>query len=192
MKKLKLLYNPFEKYSEKELLVSGATLFIIGSLLAYFFNGRFDSFLHLAAVQSVFIQQPFVDNLIIFICLFLFLFLLGKYLNPKTRAADILTTVLVGNAPFYLSTLTNINNNGLKAEKDIMALVANPEQSIPIDSVIYLIVSSIVGIVVLVWCIALFYNGFKTATNAKSTKAVALFIVALIAATVLTNIIPHF
>lgn len=192
MKKLKVLFNPFEQYSEKKLIVFGIVLFIIGSLLACFFNSRFDSFLHLTAVKSISIWEPFIDNLIIFFCLFLFLFPIGKYLNPKTRSADILAIVLVGNAPFYVMAFCNVNNINLKATNDVIPLLSNPNHTIPIQSIIILIITGIVSIIILIWVIALFYNGFKTATNAKSTKAVVLFIIALLAAKILNFFIPHF
>lgn len=190
MNKLKIWYNPFERCQESRLISLGVVFYLIGSLLAFFFNMRFDNFLHIAIVEEVKIWQPFMDNLIIIVCLFVILFILGKYLNFKTRAVDILSTVLIGNAPFYLLSLSNINDINLKATNDIMSIITNSTYDIPTFSIVYLIIIGIISLLILVWTITLLYNGFKTATHAKGAKPIILFILALVITVVITLFIP--
>src|SRR5699024_53776 len=165
---------------------------IIGSLSAYFFNGRFDNFLHFDLDKNPAIWKPFLDNLIILGCLFLFLLTAGKIINAKTRAIDILATGLIGNAPFYIMALSNINGMLAKSTDDLIPLLSHPELSVPVQSIIILSVIGIFGILIPIWVILLLYNGFKTAANAKSTKAVVLFIAALVATLITTLFIPTF
>src|SRR5690625_6549026 len=99
MMHLKTWINPFERNSESRLISIGIILFLIGSLSAYLFKIRFDNFLHVAVVEQIKFWQPFVDNLIILTCLFIFLYITGRHLNPKTRAVDVLSTALIGHAP---------------------------------------------------------------------------------------------
>lgn len=189
---MKKWINPFEKYSESRLISFGLAFYVIGSLMAYFFHTRFDNFLHMVAVETIQIHQPFIDNLIILVCLFIVFFVFGKLLYQKTRAVDILALVLIGNAPFYLMSLSNINDLSLKSTDAILtAMESGATTDISGFALAYLSIVGIVSIAVLIWIIALFYNGFKTAANAKGAKAVLLFIIAIILSITITYFIPN-
>lgn len=190
MKKIKLLINPFESLSETKLIVSGTIFFILGSLLAYFFSSRFDNFLHVSPVSDIKIYQPFVDNLLILICLSFFLFIAAMIHYPKTRPVDILATALIGNAPFYLISLSNIKDYGLKSTQTLMNLDLQNPESIPGNTLIYFMVVGLFSILLLVWIIALLYNGFKIAANARGIKAVVLFIAAILLTIATTSFLP--
>ncbi len=58
-------------------------------------------------VGQISLWQPFADNAINILCLTFVLFLISKYLNPKTRAIDILTTVVIARTPYYILPLFN-------------------------------------------------------------------------------------
>lgn len=189
---MKKWINPFEKYSESRLISFGLAFYVIGSLMAYFFHTRFDNFLHMVAVETIEIHQPFIDNLIILVVLFIVFFIFGKLVYQKTRAVDILALVLTGNAPFYLMSLSNINDLSLKSTDAILtAMESGATTDISGFALAYLSIIGIVSIVLLIWIIALFYNGFKTAANAKGAKAVLLFIIAIILSITITYFIPN-
>src|SRR5690606_18905662 len=189
---MKKWINPFEKYSESRLISFGLAFYVIGSLMAYFFHTRFDNFLHMVAVETIQIHQPFIDNLIILVVLFIVFFVFGKLVYPKTRAIDVLALVLIGNAPFYLMSLSNINDLSLKSTDAILtAMESGAATDISGVALAYLSIVGIVSIAVLIWIIALFYNGFKTAANAKGAKAVLLFIIAIILSITITYFIPN-
>lgn len=190
MKNWKLLLHPFARYSEQKLILFGLLAYLIGSALAFAFHVRFDNFLHMASVSHIKWFHPFLDNLIILGVLFVLLFAIGKSLNAKTRAVDILATVLVGNAPFYLMSLTNINGATTKASADLLAFASQKTDTLPSGSLFFLVVTGGLGLVILAWVVALLYNGFKVASHAKGGMAIFLFILVLIAATVLTFLIP--
>lgn len=188
---MKKWINPFEKYSETRLISLGISFFVLGSLMAFFFNCRFDNFLHLAPMTSVELYQPFLDNIIILSCLFIILFLAGKMIYSKTRAVDILAVSLIGNAPFYLMSLTNINDLTTKSTNAILLAMEVAPEDISGFYLFYLTLVGIISLAILIWIIALLYNGFKTAANAKGTKTIALFILALLITTTLTYLIPN-
>lgn len=187
---LKTWINPFERNSESRLISIGIILYLLGSLSAYLFKIRFDNFLHVAVVEQIKFWQPFVDNLIILTCLFIFLYITGRHLNPKTRAVDVLSTALIGHAPFYLLTFSNINETSKKATDELMATLANSTFELSAFSVGYLIFIALISLLILVWTIALLFNGFKTAVHAKTTKAILLFILALFVTLLVTLFIP--
>lgn len=190
MNKIKLFINPFERLDESKLILFGIIFFIAGSILAYFFNSRFDNFLHITPVADIRFYQPFVDNILILICLSFFLFIGGIIHYPKTRAIDILATALIGYAPFYLMTLTNYNDFGLKATESLMDLNLQNPESIPAHTIIYFTIVGVLSIFILVWVITLLYNGFKTAANAKGIKAIVLFVAAIILTIAITSFLP--
>lgn len=187
---MKTWINPFEKFSETRLISLGIGFFIIGSLMAFFFNTRFDNFLHMTTVESAKLYQPFLDNIIILSCLFIVFFLAGKIIYSKTRAVDILSVILIGNAPFYLMSLTNINDLTAKSTNAILLAMESAPEDISGFYLFYLTIVGIISLALLIWIIALLYNGFKIAANGKGSKTIALFILALLITTTITYLIP--
>ncbi len=184
-----LLFKPFEKYSENKLLVVGVLATLVGIYLATTFNIRFDGVLDVHAVASVSYLQALLDSLIDIISLVLFLFLAAKYINPKTRFIDLVTTAIIARIPLYLLSFGNWNNMLYKAgESIIQQLTPEAISEIPSTTFWVLAVFSIFSIVLLIWYISLLFNGFKTASNAKEKKAVYIFIGALIIAEIVSKI----
>ena len=100
-----ILFRPFERYSEKTLVIVGVAFTLIGSLLGAVFQGRFDGVLDMHFVPSTSFYQVLIDNVINIFCLVLFLFLSAKYINNKTRLIDILTAAMVARIPYYFMVL---------------------------------------------------------------------------------------
>jgi hypothetical protein len=188
-----LLFNPFEKYAESRLLIFGILITLVGSYLGYLFQGRFDGVVDLHFIPSTTLFEPLIDNAINIFSLFLLLFILGKYINNKTRAVDILTPVMMARLPFYLLTFTNYQNlisgatDRLVDSIDLknMPTELNMETS---DMVIITLFSGL-SILFLVWFVILLFNGFKTATNSRGIKNKLLFAGAIILAEVLSKIL---
>ena len=183
-----LLFNPFEKYSEKTLLFVGVIFTLLGSFFAYVFNIRFDGVIDVHIVPNTLLYQTLLDNLINIFCLVLFLYISTKYINKKTRLIDILNTALVARAPFYLVPFFNINGVIEKASADIIQF-ANPEliSQISSSNLFIIIVFGIITILFLVWYISLLFNGFKVASNAKGKNPIILFVISLLLAEVLSK-----
>ena len=189
---MKLLFNPFERYSEKQLVFIGITSTIIGSLMAIFFNARFDGILDLHFVEKVEIYEPIIDLLIDLFCLVLILFLIGRYINKKTRIIDIISATLISKIPFYFLLFQNINNLSFKITDKLAKSLLTKNYSletITTSEMTYLFFCGIINLVLVIWSITLLFNGFKTATNAKNTKSILLFIVAVILSEVVSKIL---
>jgi hypothetical protein len=183
-----LLFKPFEKYSEKTLLLIGVFFTLLGSFFAYVFNIRFDGIIDVHIVPNTFSYQALLDNLINIFCLVLFLYISTKYINKKTRLIDILNTALVARAPFYILPFFNINGVIKKASEDVIQF-ANPEliSQISSSNLFIIIVFGIITILFLVWYISLLFNGFKVASNAKGKTPIILFVISLLLAEVLSK-----
>lgn len=183
-----LLFQPFEKYSEKTLLLLGIIFTLIASFIAYAFNIRFDGVLDVHIVSDALWYQTLIDNLINIFCLIIFLYSSAKYINKKTRIIDIITTSIIARIPLYLLPLINIKNTVNQATEDIIQLI-NPEliNEIPISSLLIVTGFGIIAILFVVWFIALLFNGFKVASNAKGKFSVILFSISLILAEILSK-----
>ncbi len=195
-----IIFKPFEKYSERTLLISGILITLIGSLFGYWFSVRFDGVLDLHFVQIIQLKDPFLDNLINIFSLAFLLFPLAKYLNKKTRFIDILVTVMVARVPFYLFSLTNISGFMSRSAENMLEILdpqttnlqmLDPQiiMAATMDNLFFIIVSSLIAILCIIWYIILLYNGFKTASHAKGTKPIVLFSIALIFAEILSKLI---
>lgn len=188
-----LLFKPFEKYSDKTLLIAGVLLTLIGSILGYWLNARFDGVLDLHFVKNVPLKIPFLDNLLNIFSLVLFLFFLAKYLNKKIRFIDILAMAMIARTPIYLLSLSNYNSYLSKITDKLLVYTA-PEkygQIPPIDILSIMLLFSIISILIFIWYIALLYNGFKTASHAKGIKASVLFGIAILLAEILSKILIY-
>jgi hypothetical protein len=183
-----LLFKPFEKYSEKTLLLVGIFFTLLGSFFAYVFNIRFDGVIDVHIVPTSLPYQALLDNLVNIFCLVLFLYISSKYINKKTRLIDIVNAALVARAPFYLLPFFNINGVIQKATNNVIQF-ANPEliSQISSSNLCILIVFGIIAILFLVWYISLLFNGIKVASNAKGKTPIILFIISLLLAEVLSK-----
>ncbi len=185
---MKFLFNPFERYSEKVLLTVGTLFTLMGSFLALKFKARFDGILDFHFVSEVLPQQPLIDNVIDIFCLTVLMFLVGRYLNSRTRWVDILVMVIVARIPYYLLPLLDINSTMTDVTKELLQSVNAGQVDQISSSVLFItLLFSVIVILVLVWHVYLLYQGFKVAVNAKSTKAVVLFFVTLLLAEVVSK-----
>lgn len=187
-----VLFKPFERYSEKILLLVGVVFTVVGSFLGSIFHSRFDGVLDMHIVSSAPFYQVLIDNLINVFCLVLFLFLAAKYINRKTRLIDILTASMIARIPYYLVVFGNINGVVGKASEEVMLLI-NPEMMGEVDTSNLLIVIGfgLFSILFLVWYLALLFHGYKVASNAKGKTPIILFILSVLLAEVLSKVLIY-
>ncbi len=186
---MKTLYNPFEIYSEKKLLIAGILFTILGSFLAIMFNGRYDGMLdfHFYPVDR---YEPFTDNLLAIGCSVLVFFCLGKIINKKTRFIDMLTTSIIARFPLYLLPFFNINNVMIETSDEILNMVsAGNESNFETSNIFLLGVFSMILILCIIWFFILLWNGFRIATNAKGMKHILFFVLAIIIGEVISKVL---
>jgi len=189
----KTLLNPFERYSERTLLMVGVISIIVGSLIAFAFNGRYDGVVDLHFSKDVSLAQPFIDNAINVVCLLLPLLLLGKFINGKTRVIDILTAILISRIPYYVLPVFNANGFMQRFTDALTRSIGQESQAampqLGSTDTIIIVLFAVASILALIWMVIMLFNGFKTATNVKTIGHKVLFAIALIVAEVLSKII---
>ncbi len=184
----KIILNPFEKYSETKLSILGVVLTLVGTLLAFVFNVRYDGILDLHFVPNVLISEILLDNLVNISCLVLFLYLSAIYVNKKTRFIDILTTSMIARFPLYLLPFANINGIMNKVNRDILQAVNSQLfDQISSSTWVFIVIFIFFTILFSIWYIALLYNGYKVASNAKGKLPIVLFVMAILFAEILSK-----
>jgi len=185
-----ILFNPFQKYSEKQLFLFGWFLAITAAVLSLSFNGRFDGVIDLHFVENTSIITASLDIVICIGILSLLLFIIGKMINKKTRFIDVLVASLIAKIPFYFLLFFNINNKMFLVSQKLMDSISQKKDlNIETLDMSLLVFSGIATFICLIWSMILLFNGFKTATNIKETKHILLFIVSVITAEILSKII---
>lgn len=187
----KTLFNPFEKYSEKQLFVTGITMSAVCSLVAYYLNARFDGILDMHIVKNVRFEAPFIDNLINIVTLSLLLFAAALTINKKTRIIDILNTVHIARIIYCFLPIFNPEFISPGIDEKLLSIDPKDPQSLNLTALDYTAIgiTAIVMIGALVWYIALLYNGFKTASNSKKITHTIAFILAIIIAEVVSSLL---
>ncbi|MPS74046.1 MAG: hypothetical protein E2590_13005 [Chryseobacterium sp.] len=173
----KIIFNPFEKYDEKNLLIIGILFFILNIFGCYYAGNVNDSIFHLSHLED---DQTIWDivkiNTLSSLLAIIVLFILAKILNNKTRIIDIINTVLISAIPLIIimpiSGMSFLKN----ATQSITASAGDPSQMETIN----LIIVSVFGLATLpfmIYSFVLYYNGFQTATNIKKWQQIVLFAV---------------
>lgn len=189
-----LLFKPFERYSETTLLLVGFGFTLLSALAAFAFNVRYDGVLDMHAVKEVSLQQVLIDTAVNLVSLFTFFYLAAVIVYKRARPVDLLSTVLVARIPMVLLPLLNVNNYSYNVAKELIEATKNiqegPEQIL--SFLPFLGLTVVMLLVVTAWYVALLYNGFKVATNAKGAKPVVLFIAAILLAEILSKTLLYF
>lgn len=177
----KILVNPFETESENRLITIGSIITVLFSYVAFLLYSRMDGLLDMHITDTIALHQPLLDNLINIATCSIFLYILGLYINKKTRFVDILAASIVARIPMYPLLLLNINGFLNNASK-VVVENSTPEaiSQIPPSALATILVFALLAIGALIWYMILLYKGFKISTNSKGSKPVALFIIMIL------------
>lgn len=189
----KVLFNPFEQFSERPLILFGISITILLSMTGAFFNARFDGVIDLHFSTPTFFINTLTDNAVNIVILSLALFTLGKFRNNKTRFIDVFTASLIARIPYYMLPFFNWNNTVLieseKLLKQFMTVQPGVAPQFESTQMLVLVLFAGFSILFLAWFIYLLYQGYKVATNAKGGIEIILFGVTILIAEVFSKII---
>ncbi len=181
-------YNPFERFSDKSLLCFGLIFTIIGSMLGFFFKGRFDGVLDIHFVNSIEWYQPFLDNTLNISVITIVLFILGKILNKKTRLLDVLNAVMLSRICIYVLVFFNIND--FISQISEMILDDLPQINFDLNFAL-LIFFGLLSLFIIVIYLIIMYMGFKVAVNSKKNIHTLYFVFAIILVEIFTKIVYY-
>lgn len=188
-----MLFNPFEIYSERVLLVVGVLSGLLGVVFSAMFDVRFDGVLDLHLVSGVGISAALLDFLFNMLSVFVIFYPISKLINVKTRAIDVVNFYLIAKVPLLVLPLFNINNIvGDITDKMVENIGVAALEMLSVSDIVIFSLFSILSIVFIVWFISLMYRGFKVATNARGGSGVGYFIFALILAEIISKILLYY
>lgn len=171
----KTIFNPFEKFDDKTLLIVGIIFSILFILLCYWTNSCFISIYRIVELETKNISDLLFPTLISFIIPIIVLFALGKFLYRKTRMIDIANTVLLSQIPFiillFLEKFPYLKNSGERFSH----YQEQPNGTFPILDFVLMLSVMIITLLCLIYSFIILFNGFKTATNIKKWQHIALF-----------------
>ena len=195
---IKKLLNPFAYFEDKALLIIGVLAHLIFTYIAKLTNSNFPDFL---SIKKGLINFTFWDllyqntrNIAIAI---LFLFILGKIINKRTRFIDIVNVVLISRIAYYIVFITDfipIVNNKLNKVTDS---IQSNNLSVLQESSTMLVILIVAFVAIFFICVMFYYLyiGFRTVTNLKTIQQTFAFIATIlfiiIISSVLTLLIPQ-
>ena len=189
----KVLFNPFDQFSERPLILFGISVTILLSMTGAFFNARFDGVIDLHFSTPTIFINTLTDNAVNIVILSLALFTLGKFRNNKTRFIDVFTASLIARIPYYMLPFFNWNNTVLieseKLLKQFMTVQPGVAPQFESTQMLVLVLFAGFSLLFLAWFIYLLYQGYKVATNAKGGIEIILFGVTILIAEVFSKII---
>ena len=171
----KTIFNPFEKFDEKYLLAVGFVSLFAIILVNKWTGSYFTSIYRIDHIQGVTFQQALIKTSISYISMIAVLSILGKLLYKKTRIIDIINTVLISQIPLIIILPFEKIEYFKTVTKKVIAYQNHPSGAFPILDFIFMMLTILIAVGAMIYSIALFYNGFKTATNIKTWQHTTIF-----------------
>ncbi|HEX7868502.1 MAG TPA: YIP1 family protein [Chryseobacterium sp.] len=171
----KTIFNPFEKFDEKILLVIGIIFFILTIPLCYFTESCFISIYRIAPFKATHLYDLIIPTFISFAAMIAVLFLLGKIFYRKTRIIDIANAVLISQIPLIILIPFEKFDFIKQSIETVTNYQSHPTEIFPFVDFSVMILFTIANIGCLIYSVAIFYNGFKTATNIKKWQQTVIF-----------------
>jgi len=195
-KKMKWIYNPFEKIAGWKAFGIGILILGIATVLGYFSNTVFFGISIKGAYSGTLCQAISLQALGLAITVAV-MYLVALLSAKHVRFQDILGTVTLAKYPLLLSVpifwasndkIMEISNNLLSA---LQTNPYNVMNEVSASDLVVLSVVALVSMAILVWTIALLFNAFKVSTNLKGVKCGLLFTAAIIISEIFIGIAVH-
>lgn len=185
----KTIFNPFQKFDEKHLLLIGILFFILNLIGCYYYGLSNGSIFHYSTIEgNESILEILKSNSFSFLFAILVLSILGKILNKRTRFIDIANTVLVSQIPLIITTPVL----GWTLHRETISSLVQNNGNIDYMHILNLLIALIwilSILTMLVYSIVLYYNGFQTATNIKKWQHIVAFTITSLMITFISQLL---
>lgn len=186
----KTIFNPFERFDDKLLLAVGLLGTALIVLLGYYWTGNcFISIYRISRPDRATFEAIAIPTFISFASAIVILFILGRILNNKTRLIDIVNTVLLSQ--LVVSVMQVMDKIPLikNSQTKMISQRAHPAEVLPIWDLTVTIGIATVSLIIMIYSITLYYNGFKTATNIKKWQHITVFAAVSLLTTMICQIL---
>lgn len=191
-KNWKTVFNPFERYPEKDLAIAGIIGLLLSVLLFWWAGQTNDGVYHVSPKAGLSLTGALAEAVICSLLVCGLLSVLGKAINPRTRIIDVLNATLIHRIPLTIGILV-LQLPFIKSVMDqILLAVKNNRLETLSGSVLW--ISTVAGLLMtafLVYAIVLLVNGFRTAVHARKAIHYLGFAAALIVAEIIYRLLLY-
>lgn len=180
-----LIWNPFIRIAGWQAFWVGIVIVVASAVLAGYGNLSFDGAIDAHFGDDLGVAASLAVTGISLFSVVIVMYMAALIISKSTRFIDILGTMTLARAPFLLLAIIS----PFVTYPTVDQLLQNP---LILLGYPLLLLFMLISFPVIVWFIALMYNGFKVSTGAKGKKLVVGFIVALLAAEVVSKVCIHF
>jgi len=184
----KWLFNPFVYIAGAKALFAGWGAMLVTAIICSFSHTHFDGVIDGHTGRITTILTYFTEPLIDWACLVMVFYVACLiFSRSAVRFIDVAGTTALARWPLVFYAIIGFGLGlppGVTGSSDVNALLHSITWT--------LILFSIIGLIFIIWMVALLYNAFSVSGNIKGGKATGVFIAALIVAEVLSKIIFHF
>ncbi|NLI72265.1 MAG: hypothetical protein GX361_05980 [Bacteroidales bacterium] len=184
MKNKSLIWNPFTRIAGWQAFGIGIVIVVVSAVIAGFGNLLFDGAIDAHFGDDVGVVKSLVVNGISLISVVLVMYITGLIISRDFRFVDILGTMTLARAPLLILALIALFVSSPSEAK----VLENPMIVLNYPS---LIIFGLISIPIIVWFVALMYNGLKVSTGAKGKKLVIGFIGGLLFAEIISKMLIH-
>lgn len=180
-----LLWNPFTRIAGWQAFWIGIVIVIISTILAHFggllFDGALDA--HFGILTTM--TESLIVMGVSLLTVVLVMYVTGLLIAKNFRFVDILGTMTLARAPFLILAILSLFTTFPEVEE----IMSDPMIFLDYPSTILFMV---ITVPVIVWYIALLYNGFKVSTGAKGAKLIIGFVVGILVAEAISKLVLIF
>jgi len=179
-----LLWNPFIRLAGWQAFGVGIIIVLISAVLASCGNLAFDGAIDAHFGDNITIAQSLLVTGISLLSVVLSMYVIGLIISKNFRFVDILGTMTLARAPFLILAVLSL----FATSPDVEQVLQNP--MIVLDYPSFLVLG-IISVPIIVWYIALMYNGLKVSTGTKGTKLTIGFIGGILVAEVISKLLIY-
>lgn len=189
-KLIQWLFRPFRFVAGYKALLLGLGIILASAFFGFLGNTHFDGVLDVHIGRSaplwLFIAEGIVDWLSLAIPLFFF----GLILSPSAlRMIDVFGTQALARWPYLITSVVMLPEANRMFSAYLMARLAASAGFGALNYVDLCIFAfaGFVSVLMVVWSVALMYQGYAISCNIKGAKAIVTFVVSIIGAEVLSK-----
>ena len=179
------LFNPFVRIGGEQALAIGLGVIVVSGLVAAAGGAHFDRLLGFRAGFSVSWWVPVVEGLVNWSVISAVLVLVSLLVVPRTvRLVDIVGTQALARVPLLLAALACLPAPVRDGNAELVAAALEGRMTMPTAA------SSVAGLLAVacgIWMIWLMWKAFAVSCNQRGARAVAIFVVAVIAGELATK-----
>lgn len=188
----KTIFNPFERFSEKELALIGTVTLLLSVILFWWAGQTNDGVYHVSPKADLSLTEALIEAIAYTVLVAALLSGLGKVINPKTRIIDVLNATLIHRIPLTLGILVlQLPFIKTAMDKIVQAVKSNHMEALSGGTLWISTTVSFLLLAFFVCAVILLVNGFRTAAHARKAIHYVLFAAALIMAELIYRLLLY-